>query len=194
VSIEHDELTPIRHTHSSLELRFGQVFYRDAHADTDAARPLYMRMRNGLTLVAALGWMVVAGGVLIRAIDGTAPSLAMLAGLAAWLAFVANFWWFEYVRIDATHIERSQLFGLARQRGRISDLRAVDARPLLGRGGRRTPSLRFEWPDRTVEVRAGAHHWVDGRKLMRRLQARGIPIAPILVEHFELFDGDEHSA
>jgi hypothetical protein len=148
-----------------------------------------MRPRNGPILAALVGLPIVTGFAVFHYLtDGYIrenpwPTLIVLS---VWTAGVANYWWFEWIRIDDRTLERSQLFGLIRRGGPIEALREVQSRPLRGRYGIRTPSMRFVFSDRTFEARAAAYHWVDGRKLMMRLHERGVLIAPKLVHHFEL--------
>jgi hypothetical protein len=177
------------HRHSQFELALGRVLYRDARPDTDADSRIYMRARSGPVLMALLGLPIVAGFAVFHYLtEGYVREdpWPTLIALSAWALYVTNYWWFEWVRIDGRTVERSQLFGLIRRGGRLEALREVQSRPLRGLRGVRTPSMRFVFSDHTFEVRAAAHHWVDGRKLMMRLHERGVPIAPKLVRHFEL--------
>jgi hypothetical protein len=180
------------HTHSAFDLKLGQVFFRDVRPDTGRDGPLYMRFRTAPVILAAICWFAVAVSALFVAIQDGGASWFMIIALAAWAVGIINFWWFDYVRIDGATIRRSHLFGLIRHDRRIDELREVRSLPLKARGmARRTPSIRFVFPDRWIEVRAAAYHWVDGRKLMLRLYRRGVPIAPKLVRHFELDEAPE---
>jgi len=177
------------HKHSPLELAFGRLFYRDVQREPGGSQTVYMRPRNGLVFLAAGCWLVI-GALAVRELvqNGSIP-LAYVVFLGIFALGLVNYWWFEWVRVDDRSIERSQLLGLVRRSGLIETLQKVESRPLAkGYGGTRTPSMRFVFSDHTFEVRAAAHHWVDGRKLMMRLYQHGVPIAPKLVRHFELND------
>ncbi|MEX2226759.1 MAG: hypothetical protein WEB52_09965 [Dehalococcoidia bacterium] len=176
------------HTHSAFETRLGLIFYHDARPDAGAGHPVYMRFRTAPVLLAATVWFIVACAVPFYGVRDGAIDAAALVIIVAAPVVLANFWWFDYVRIDETTVERSHLFGFVRHRGRIDVLRDVQSRPLRGLYGITTPSMRFVFPDQRFEVRAAAYHWVDGRKLAMRLHKRGIAIAPKLIQHFELDD------